>query len=411
MNGSRREIISLSEALQRVLTEVPPARSERVPLQQATGRVLAASIANRAPFPACDNSAMDGFGVRHRDLKGDRKGGGRLRLCGDSVAGQPLARPLGAGECARVMTGGLIPVGADTVVPVELTSGYTPLEDGCVEFRETPQEGANIRRTGSVRARGEVLIEPGTRISPSHVGVLAQQGVSRVSVGARPRVAVLPTGDEIVAIDADPGPGQVRDSNAWALLAQVGAAGGEGRLLPILRDREGDTTARLQEAFAAHDLVCTIGGVSMGTRDLLRQSFTDLGGRTIVASIRIKPGKPTLFGVAGDCRLLGLPGNPASSFTIFELLGAPWIRAFQGVPASRALVRRRARLSGAVPPNWRLQALPGRLVTGDDGIEVAAIEQKTSADLFSLGDADVLFFVPAEQAAATGDFVEWVELS
>ena len=352
---------------------------------------------------------MDGFGVRAEEAQPDC----RLRLAGDSLAGSPFSGKLAGGTCARVMTGGLIPDGADAVVPVECTSGYEPQDDGCIEFRENTQVGANIRRRGSVRAAGDSLIEAGTRLAPAHLGILAQQGMVDAEVGVRPRVAVVPTGDEIVAIGATPGPGQVRNSNAHALVAQIAAAGGEPALLDILRDREGETEARLAAALREYDLVCTIGGVSMGTRDLVRPTFAALGGQTLVESVRIKPGKPTLFGTVelGGHRstLLGLPGNPASSFTIFALFGVPWVLAFQGAARPRWV---RARLAGAkLRANRRLQALPGRWVRTDGSCVIEAIEQRSSADLFCLGEADALFLVPENDLLVNGAIVDCVPLS
>ncbi len=404
-----REMISVEEALQRVLTTVPSARVEEVGLADAVGRVLARDLQCNCPVPAADNSAMDGFGVRAADVTP----GGLLRLIGDSRAGVPFDGTVETGACARVMTGGLIPAGVDAVVPVEHTSGYEPSADGTIEFTRECPAGANIRPRGSVCDQGQLLIGAGSRLGSGDVGVLAHQGRGRVAVGGRPRVAVLPTGDEVVAIASDPGPGQVRNSNAWALVAQVQAAGGEANLLPILDDRVGDTRGALLEALRQHDLVCTIGGVSKGTHDFVRGGFADLGGRTIVESMRVKPGKPTLFGEAevdGEASfLLGLPGNPASSFAIFELLGAPWVRAFQGAPAPAPRQRGVLDAGGhTMRANWREQVLPARI--GANGGRVVAIDQNSSADLFSLARATALFFLKPDTPGNDGDTVEWIAL-
>ena len=405
--GKAREILDFEEALRRVVAAAPEMQAETVALDEAQGRYLAEAIDCEADVPAADNSAMDGFGVKAADLRP----GARLRLVGDSLAGVPLDQEIEAGTCARVMTGGLIPAGVDSVVPVELTSGYEPAADGSIEFREVVAEGANIRRRGSVKASGDRLVSSGTRISPAVLGVLAQQGRAELRVAKAPRVAVLPTGDEVVEVDESPAPGQVRNSNAYALVAQARACGAEVERLPILRDREGDTLERLRGAFSRFDLVCTIGGVSMGTKDLVRAAFAELGGEVIVESTKIKPGKPTLFGSVsgGASHLLGLPGNPASSFTIFELLGVPFLRAMQGVPPQHALVRHRARMgSSSLRKNWRLQVMPGRARFEAQGVVVEELAQRSSADLFSLAEANALWFAPADTAPGEGDEVEWI---
>ena len=407
--GNEREILAFEEALARVVKAAPAVRTERLALESTQRRYLAEDVHCSADVPAEDNSAMDGFGVKASDLAV----GARLRLIGDSLAGVPLRSEVEPGSCARVMTGGLIPPGVDTVVPVELTSGYDPAADGAIEFNKVLERGANIRRRASVKAAGDLLLSRGTRIGPAVIGVLAQQGYAEVLVSSAPRVAVLPTGDEIVEVGEDPGPGQVRNSNAYALLAQARACGAEVERLPILRDDEGDTLSRLRDAFARFDLVCTIGGVSMGTKDLVRAAFAELGGEIIVESTRIKPGKPTLFGRVrqGDqnSHLLGLPGNPASSFTIFELLGAPFLRVSQGVPAAAALIRHRARVgASSLRKNWRLQVLPGAASFAPDGVVIDELTQRSSADLFSLADANALWFAEADAAPREGDHVDWI---
>lgn len=407
-----REMLTLDEALSRVLGTAPEVMLERVPLPESLGRVLAEDVRSEADVPAAAVSAMDGFGVRAADLEGP---GVALELIGDALAGRPFDGQLAPGTCTRVMTGGLVPGGCDAIVPVEKTSGYEPQEGNRIVFEAKAELGANIRPRGSVCARGDLLLSRGTWITAAGVGVLAQQGRPRVEVSKRPRVAVLPTGDEIVEVDEAPTEGQVRNSNAYALEAQIQRSGAAARRLPILRDREGATRDRLRDALAAHELVCTIGGVSMGTRDLVRGAFEDLGGRTLVESTRIKPGKPTLFGAVEidgqDRYLLGLPGNPASSFTIFELFGAPWIRKALGLPAESWLPRADARITtGSIRKNWRLQLVPATLRIKGGREELEVLTQRSSADLFSLADADVLILAPADEGPQVGDLVSYLRL-
>ena len=407
-----RELLSYESAVQRVLSTAPDVTSEGILLAAATGRVLAEDIRCEADVPASDVSAMDGFAVRACDLVSPTS----LRLVGEALAGAPFEGALQAGDCARVMTGGIIPTGADAVVPVEQSSGFEPALDGTVAFQVAAKPGDNVRLRASVRAEGDIVLQRGLRLDAAKIAVLAQQGCTELRVARRPRVAILPTGDEVVAIDEQPGRGQVRNSNAWCLEAQVTACGGEAFREDIVRDREGDSEERLRRALEGHDLVCTIGGVSMGTRDLVRGAFDRVGGRALVEATRIKPGKPTFFGSytkrdGTTSYLLGLPGNPASSFTIFELFGAPWIRKAMGLPEDRWRPLRAATLVGAaVRANWRLQLVPARVTTRAGRVEVEALDQRSSADLFSLALGNALLFVPEGSALANGDLVSYLPL-
>jgi molybdopterin molybdotransferase len=408
---AQREIITFDEALSRVLGAAGAPGVESVGLHEARGRVLYADVHAESAFPLADNSAMDGFGVRAAEVAA----GAELRLVGDALAGRPFEGALPEGCCVRVMTGGLIPEGADAVVPVEHTSGYEPLESGGIRFDAACEPGANIRMRGCVRDEGELLLEGGSEVTPAVIGVLAQQGITEVPVAIRPRVAVLATGDEVIPIDQEPQPGQVRNSNAWALAAQIESCGGLASQLPVLGDDEDDTRERLRAALSGHELVCTIGGVSVGTKDLVRGAFEALGGETLVESVKIKPGKPTYFGrveLEGRSRfLLGLPGNPASSFSIFALLGVPLCRAMQGLDVSPWQQRAKGLLRESnTKKNWRLQALGGRLLHGAEGVEVEHVPEVNSGDLFYLADADVLFFAPEGEAPQDGDRVEWIPL-
>jgi len=410
MDGARREMIELDEAIRRVLASVPELQRETLEILEARGRVLMDAVHCEEPFPIADNSAMDGFGVRAAELV-DRK---RLRLVGESLAGNPYGAVLAEGACVRVMTGGLIPEGVDAVIPVEKSSGYEPKEDGSVEFEIRPEPGANIRRRACVRSQGDLLLARGQRIEAGAIGVLAQQGISRVAVGRRPKVAVLPTGDEVIPIDQKPQPGQVRNSNAYALFAQDEAAGAEAELLPVLADDEDRCRAQMDEALSNFDVVCTIGGVSMGTRDLVRPSFLALGGSFEVESIRIKPGKPTCFGALDRSGrrsyLLGLPGNPASTFTIFALLGVPFVAAFQGARGFQETGFGRY-VGPDLRANFREQVLPARIVAGETDVELHAAEFRNSADLFSLAKAEVFYRVPPDTKVKEGDRLSWLRLS
>ncbi|MCA8951541.1 MAG: molybdopterin molybdotransferase MoeA, partial [Planctomycetes bacterium] len=229
MSVPRPAPISLFDARARVLAEpLPQCAIERVPLAQARGRFLGRDIVADGPWPATDRSAMDGFAARVGDA--GLPAGVSLPVVGQSLAGAPYGSELAAGEAIRIMTGAVVPAGADVVVPVEQTSGY---EGAHVTFREPVRAGANIRKQGSERQAGDVALAAGARIGPSEIGVLAVLGQHQVEVAPRPRVAIVATGDEVVPVEQTPLPHQVRESNSWALSAQVAACGGEARRLGI----------------------------------------------------------------------------------------------------------------------------------------------------------------------------------
>lgn len=412
MTPPHRKLCSLAEARQRFLDLLPgrPAAVEVVPLSAALGRVLAEDLVLDEDLPPADLSAMDGFAVRLADLPAAAPF--TLRLAGESLAGRPAAEALPAGSCMRVMTGGLVPEGADAVVPVEETSGFAPDAEGRVTFHRLPGRGAHIRPRGGLRRRGARLVTAGTRIGPAQLGILAARGRAEVPVGARPKVAVLPTGDEIVAVEERPAPGQVRDSNARTVAAQAEAWGADVVVLPPVGDEPEALRSALAEARAERDLVVTIGGVSMGTKDYVRRIFAELGGQLGVEAVRIKPGKPTAAGRFADGpAFLGLPGNPASSLTIFALLGGPWLRLFQGESERRVLGPRRAPIRfSKIRPKDRLQALPGRLQARGGDLAVAQLRQVDSSDLYCFDGADVLILVPEGTAPRDGDLVDWLPL-
>ncbi len=410
-----RKMIGLEEARNLVLAnlESRPMGTVEVDLADALDRVLAEECRCAEDLPARDLSAMDGFALRATDLPGEAPF--TLPLAGESLAGHPAERALPKGACMRVMTGGVLPEGADLVVPVEHTSGFEALEGGEIRFEVLPREGDNVRVRGGLRRKGDLLLEAGSWLGPAEIGILGNQGRARVRVGRRPRVAVLPTGDEIIPVGEVPGPGQVRNSNAWTIAAQARRAGAEVEILPPVGDREGELVEVLSQSLATHDLVCTIGGVSAGTKDLVRPAFEACGGKERIEAIRIKPGKPTVFGgyraKGHRAAFFGLPGNPASTLTIFALLVRPWILAFQGIGAERLLRPRQAALwFSKVRPNRRLQALPGRLRARRDGTIVEHLRQKDSSDLFCFAKADVLILIPENEAPRDGDPVSWIPL-
>jgi molybdopterin molybdotransferase len=385
--------ISLEQALQRVLTVscagMPP---EQVDLERCLGRTLAGEIAADGPWPSTDRSAMDGFAV-HAGAAGIAAGTA-LPVVGESLAGHPFAGRLGPGQALRIMTGAVVPGGADAVVPVERTSG---LVGSTVTLHEAVGAGANVRRAGSEVAAGQVLLRSGTRIRAAEVGALAVLGRVRVPVFRRPVVAILATGDEVVPVDRAPEPYQVRESNSWALMAQVQEAGGEPLRLGIAPDESGALKAMLRSGLERADLLLTIGGVSKGSHDLVHGTLQELGVREVFHGVAVKPGKPTFFGRCSGFRagfVFGLPGNPASSFSMFDLLVAPLLERMLGrVPRESGA---RARLGGApFRPNPRLQAAPARLGGDAEGVlRAELLPPSPSGDPFGLLGGDGYALLP-----------------
>ncbi|MCU0865288.1 MAG: molybdopterin molybdotransferase MoeA [Planctomycetes bacterium] len=400
--------LSLFEARAAVLAAARPAGgSQAVPLGAAHGRHLATAIAADGPWPATDRSAMDGFALALGSA--DSVPGQSLPVIGRSLAGHPFAGALPAGQAIEIMTGAVVPPGASIVVPVEQTSGFGGRQ---VTIQAELRRGANIRRAGSEVQAGAVVLPAGRRIGAAEIGVLAVLGHVQVPCVPRLRVAIVATGDEVVPVEQVPLPHQVRESNSWALAAQVVECGAEPLRLGVAADEVGSLRALLGRGLADCDVLVTIGGISKGTHDLVHGTLAELGVAVQFHGIDLKPGKPTFFGlaeIAGRRRyVFGLPGNPASSFTVFDLLVAPLLRALAGADPGR--LQARAPAAGAPwSVNSRLQAVPARLVAGADGALVAElVRQQPSGDPFGLAGADVYALVRGQQEGQPG---AWLELA
>jgi molybdopterin molybdotransferase len=317
-------MISVEEALERILTQISPLESIETPLTSAQGSVLAQDIVVHEDIPPFANSAMDGFALRSQDSSPNNGQPARLRIVGTVAAGYVADRPLQEGEAMRIMTGAPVPPGADAVIQVELTSN-----DGTeVEVQREVVQGNNIRPAGEDMHTGQVVIQRGTEISPWEIGILATLGYAHVSVTRRPRVAILATGDELIDIDRPLSPGKIRNSNSYMLEAMVRRAGIEATRLGVAQDTVESLREKFREA-ATYDLILTSGGVSIGDFDLVKDIMTEQGNIDFWR-INMRPGKPVAFGSISNVPLLGLPGNPVSSAVTFELFGYPILRKMQG---------------------------------------------------------------------------------
>ena len=300
--------------------------SEDVPLAAAFGRILARDAVADGPYPAADRSTMDGFAVRVADGTRPRRVTATIRM----GAAPPGA--VDAGEAMRIPTGGVLPSGADAVLPIEDADE----RDGILYAHAAPAPREFITPRGDDMATGDCVLPAGRRIGAPELSVLATLGQAMVSVFRRPRVAIVPTGDELVDLERAPAAGQVRDSNRWAIAGGLAALGCTIVQLSRAEDEADAIARRIAEGLASADVVVLTGGSSVGARDQVPAAIDQLGPPgVIVHGLKVKPGKPTVLAAVDGRPVIGLPGNPASALTIFSAIAAPLLRALTGETASR----------------------------------------------------------------------------
>jgi molybdopterin molybdotransferase len=388
------ELIDIATARGLVLDAVRPLGSERVPVGEALGRVLAEDLSAEEDLPPFDSSAMDGYAV----IAGPA---GELDVVDESRAGHPATRPLSGGQAIAISTGALIPRGADAVVPVERVQA----NDGRVSVPDTVA-GANVRHAGDDIRRGQPVLSAGTLLGPAELAVAASLGHAELAVGLRPRVVVLATGDELVEPGQPLGPGQIRNSNTVALAAQASAAGAEVVGREIVRDNLDDTMAVLRSALEHADVVCVSGGVSVGPHDHVKPALAELGVEERFWRVALKPGKPTWFGTREEKLVFGLPGNPVSAMVTFHLFARPALRALAGARPDDT--RATAILDEPLKRNVaRDEVVRCRLRAADDGWHVSPTrDDQSSHVLTSMLAADAFALVEAgEGTAEAGDRV------
>jgi molybdopterin molybdotransferase len=319
-------MISVHDALAMVLETVYPLAGERIGLLQAVGRVLAEEVRSEREVPPFANSAMDGYAVRWddvRDASADRPVA--LTVLEVIQAGAVPTQEVTAGRASKIMTGAVIPPGADTVIRVEDTEEG----DGRVWIKRRERAGTNIRASGEDIRRGQLVLEQGRVLRPADIGLLASVGRSLVLVRQCPRVAILSTGNELAEVDEVLRPGQIVNSNAYTLAAAVREAGGQPVPLAIARDTLDEIRAALSEA-VRHDVVLSTGGVSVGDFDFVKAAMDELGIRRLFWQVAQRPGKPLTFGLLRERPYFGLPGNPVSALVCFYLYVCPALRRMMG---------------------------------------------------------------------------------
>lgn len=396
------KLITLEAALQRILADIQPLdRQERVPLKEALGRVLAADVAAPLSLPQFANAAMDGYALRAGDVPA--LGEATLPVIGTSWAGRPYGGEIGLGQCLRIFTGALMPENADAVVMQE----HVTLEDGCIRVAGPMRPGQNVRQAGEELVAGSMALAAASRIGSAELALLAALGIAEVPVAARTRVAYLSTGDELQTVGQSLGPGQIYDSNRYALDALIREAGAEPLDQGVIVDDPPSLKQALQQAAASADVVLTSGGVSVGEADFVKDVLDEIG-EVRLWKLALKPGKPLAFGRIGHAWFFGLPGNPVAVLVAFRQLVAPALAKLAGQtlrPPLRFPARCRRAIKKAA---GRLEFQRGRLERDTTGQWWATpFSAQGSHLLTGMTRADCLILLPVECAGvAEGDTVE-----
>ena len=397
--------LSAAAARERMVAEVTPISGHTVvPVRDALGRILAADIIAPYDVPAHDNSAMDGYAVNFASLAAE--GETRLTVVGTAFAGKAFSGIVGAGQALRIMTGAVLPAGADTVIVQEVTR----VEECAVWVPAGQRQGQNTRRAGEDLARGQVALAAGKRVGPAELGLIASLGLGEVAVKRRLRVAFFSTGDELASIGQPLAPGEIYDSNRYTLHGLLSKLGAEIIDMGVVPDRPEALEAALVEAAANADAIITTGGVSVGEADFIKQVLARLG-EVKFWKLNIKPGRPMAFGKVGKAWLFGLPGNPVAvmvSYTQFALdalhrmsgLDPLPVRPLLTVPAANA-IRKQA---------GRREYLRGQVLAVNGRFEVKTIGNQGSGVLRSMSEANCFIVLPEENAGVAAGEAVTVEL-
>jgi len=399
---------SVESYLAEALAAIRPLTPRDLALAEADGAVLAENVSADSPLPSFDSSAMDGYAVQAADIAGAAPGAPvTLPVRGEVAAGDTSQHKLAAGTSIRIMTGAMLPAGADAVVPVESTDGGTDH----VTIRAAAAPGDSIRRSGDDARQGEELLTAGTRLGPPQLGLLAAAGRASVLARPRPRLTVISTGNELAEPGAPLIPGQIWESNSFMLAAAARQAGCVARRHPIVRDRQDAVLAAIEDELFRADLLVTSGGVSMGgEHDVVKATLQKLGTVTF-RKVAMQPGMPQGFGLVGPSAtpIFTLPGNPVSAYVSFRLFVVPAVRALQDLHSQRPPAARAILTADLRSPPGKRSFLRGVLdpATGS----VTPVTGQASHQLASLARANALIVVPEQVTAmAGGDAVEVLEL-
>jgi molybdopterin molybdotransferase len=398
-------LISVAEALDHVLANAAPLPADEVPIEEACGRVLAYGLKARRTQPPADVSAMDGYAVRASDVA---SAPARLKVIGEVAAGRPFNASIGAGEAARIFTGGFVPAGADTVVIQE----HTARDGAFVEVQKSTAKGRNVRPQGLDFRTGDALLPTGHRLTARDLALAAGMNHPLVPVHRQPKVALFATGDELVPPGTEPGPGQIVYSNGFALAALIRAEGAAVSDLGVVPDNLDETIAAVRRAVDLDvDVLITTGGASVGDHDLVQRAFAAEGMTLSFWKIAMRPGRPLMHGRIGAMAVLGLPGNPVSSYVCAVLFLVPLIRKLAGRDDLVAPTET-ATLGCDLPENdERADYLRATLTDGPDGPIATPFPTQDSSMMAPLAKSGCLVIrQPFEAPAKAGDRCVMVRL-
>jgi molybdenum cofactor synthesis domain-containing protein len=398
------KLIEHPEAVRLVLENTHRLPAENVPLVEARGLALAEDVRARFNSPPFDNSAVDGYAVRSDDAEAGRT----FRVVDEAPAGRPATKSVGEGEAIKIFTGGVIPEGADAVVMVENTSGWG--EE--FELKKAASPGQNVRGSGEDVREGDVILSAGTEIGPPEIALAATQGYGSLPVYRRAEVVVLSTGTELV----EPGerelePGEIYDSNSFAMIAQAEEVGARARRVSAASDDAEVLRDAVKEALETADVVVTSGGVSVGEKDLVKGTMLELGVEQVFWGVKFKPGKPLFFGVREGASVFGLPGNPVSAMVCFELFVRPALVKMMG-REDKGRPRIQVYFEEDVRNNFgRMHAMRVSLQQTEKGWLARSVGAQGSGLVSSLTKADALALIgPESEGVRAGELVEAIVL-
>ena len=397
-------MILVKEAQNIILEKLQPLEPEKIPLLNTLGAVLQEDICAQRDNPPADNSAMDGYALRFNDISSiDQNNPLSLKVVEDIPAGQKPRKSINPGEASRIMTGAVVPGGADTVVMVE----DTKKKNGSVSILKPQKKESHVRKQGEDFKKGDILLSKGDLVTSSNIAIIATAGYAKLSVNRKPVVAILSTGDELVDVDAKAEDHQIINSNTYLLASQVLESGAKPMLLGIVRDRKDDIKEKLKSANKA-DIIVTSGGVSVGDYDFVKDAIQDLGSEIVFWKIAMKPGKPLTFSMLSKRPLFGLPGNPVSSFVSFEQFVRPAILKMSGhTDIFRKTIRATLTEGIKKKDDGRRHFLRSTLTYINGSYSVSALSGQGSNMLASLASANSLLIIPeSETELKSGQQVE-----
>ncbi|MEN9849462.1 MAG: hypothetical protein RL368_2202 [Pseudomonadota bacterium] len=401
VDSSEPDSLSVEEASQRIQTLLPVITTcEYLPLRDALGRVLAASIISPSNVPAHVNAAMDGYAIAAADLP--TTGMQTLAVIGSAWAGKSFAGMVARGQCVRIMTGAVMPLGTDTVLMQERVE----ISGAQIRFMAGEKAGQNVRQAGEDVALGQVVLEAGAYLNPAQLGVLASLGIVEVQVKRRLRVAFFSTGDELCSVGQTLGMGQIYDSNRYTLFAMLQRLGVEILDMGVVRDQRESLQQVLSSAAAQADVIISSGGVSVGDADVTKQVFSELG-QINFWKIAMKPGRPLTFGTMQGRVFFGLPGNPVAVMVTFYQFVQPALRKMQGSTSETLLFKARS-LSAFKKKPGRTEFIRAHFKKSESGEwQVQCSSEQGSGILRSMSEANCFIILPRTQGdVAQGDWVE-----